>query len=211
MPNEQGNPGARTGRPPLTERRKAATRMDIARQAVRLFTTKGLAATTAEEIAEAAGVSLRTLWRYCPGTGKESYVLPLLSTGVETVARFLAEQEPGEALTGLLEGSPHSEERDEVATMLALVRLTRTEPAVRAVWLRAHRDAEPVFAASIAERSGFSADELAVKTEAAMLNAALRVAVEHSAELAPSPERAGPVLREALRDALGTLPSWTRS
>ena len=39
-------PGKRVGRPPLTERRKHATRMDIAREAVHLFTTNGVAATS---------------------------------------------------------------------------------------------------------------------------------------------------------------------
>ncbi|MFC7468226.1 TetR/AcrR family transcriptional regulator [Actinomadura keratinilytica] len=51
--------------PPLTERRKAATRLEIAREAVRLFAAQGVAATTADEIAAAAGISPRTLWRYC--------------------------------------------------------------------------------------------------------------------------------------------------
>lgn len=38
------------------------------------------------------------------------------------------------------------------ATMLDLVRLTRTESGLRAVWLEAHREAEPVFVA--ARRTG---------------------------------------------------------
>ena len=39
------------------------TRLDIAREAVRLLTTKGVAATSAGEIADGAGISVRTLWR----------------------------------------------------------------------------------------------------------------------------------------------------
>nr|WP_267900113.1 hypothetical protein [Lentzea atacamensis] len=65
--------------------------------------------------------------------------------------------------------------------ILALVRLTRTEPGLRAVWLEAHRQAEPVFAEALARRSGLAAPDLAVVVQAAMINAALRAAVEHHA------------------------------
>ncbi|WP_433872906.1 TetR/AcrR family transcriptional regulator [Saccharopolyspora sp. CA-218241] len=185
----------RPGRPPLTEGRKAEIRRDIARAAVRLFTTRGVAATSAEEIASEAGVSLRTLWRYFPGPGKENCVRPLLSTGIEEVARALAGWSPDEDLPEALERLPRPELAD-VDTMLDLVRLTRTEPGVRAVWLRAHQDAEPVFAAGIAERSGRDPGDLDVKVEAAVVNAAMRVAVEHSADQEP------PDLWGALRTAL---------
>jgi AcrR family transcriptional regulator len=91
MPSEQkaGAPSTtgRTGRPPLTERRKTETRLEVARAAVRLFLAKGVAGTSAEEIAEAAGISSRTLWRYFPT--KESCVTPLLTGVIELIARFL--------------------------------------------------------------------------------------------------------------------------
>ena len=51
--------------------------MDISRHAVRLFTEQGVAATSGEQIAQAAGVSERTFWRYFPH--KESCVEPLLT------------------------------------------------------------------------------------------------------------------------------------
>ncbi|WP_390898567.1 TetR family transcriptional regulator [Streptomyces fulvoviolaceus] len=50
--------------PSLTERRKAATQLDTARAAVELFTERGPDGTTAEDIAERAGVALRTFYRY---------------------------------------------------------------------------------------------------------------------------------------------------
>ncbi|GAB3552598.1 AcrR family transcriptional regulator [Actinopolyspora lacussalsi] len=205
MSSEQETSNRRTGRPPLTERRKAATRMDIAREAVRLFTSKGVAETSADEIAEAAGLSIRTLWRYCPGPGKESFIRPLLTNGIDDVARALADWAPGEALPDQLSGHAGADENADVDTMLALVRLTKEEPEIRTVWLQAHRDAEPAFAAGIAHRTGRRADELSVKTEAAMVNTALRVAVEHTAEHSPAPERAGTVLRAALREVLPTI------
>ncbi|WP_425276397.1 TetR family transcriptional regulator, partial [Streptomyces carpinensis] len=59
----------------LTERRKAATRMEIARAAARLFVTQGLRATRAEDIAQAAGIAPRTFYRYF--ATKEEAVAPL--------------------------------------------------------------------------------------------------------------------------------------
>jgi hypothetical protein len=46
---------APAGRPPPTGRRKAATRREIAHEAVRLFGERGVVATTGEETARAAG------------------------------------------------------------------------------------------------------------------------------------------------------------
>jgi AcrR family transcriptional regulator len=170
----------RPGRPPLTERRKEATRVDIARAAVDLFTTRGVAATSADDIAAAAGISVRTLWRYFPT--KESCVRPLLTAGIELTARALHDWPPGTALATVLDDMEVAagDITADLPTLLALVRLTRTEPGLRAVWLRAHDDAEPVFAAALAERSG--TDDLATRLRAAMINAALRVAVEHHAD-----------------------------
>lgn len=64
--------------------------------------------------------------------------------------------------------------------MVALVRLTRTEPALRAVWLQAHDDAEALLITALARRTGLPED-LRVKVPAAMINSALRTAVEHHA------------------------------
>ena len=59
-------------RPGLRERKKAGTRTAIQRHAVRLFGEQGYDATSVEQIAEAAGVSHRTVFRYFPT--KESLV-----------------------------------------------------------------------------------------------------------------------------------------
>src|SRR5690242_17864741 len=88
MPEEQMTAvrggGGRTGRPPLTEERKAEIRLEIARAAVDLFVAQGVAATTGEEIGQAVGVSARTVWRYFPS--KESCVRPLFAAGIDSIA-----------------------------------------------------------------------------------------------------------------------------
>jgi len=196
--------GERTGRPPLTERRKAATRLEVAREAVRLFTSKGVAGTSAEEIAAAAGISVRTLWRYFPN--KESCVWPLLTDGIQNLARSLRAWPPGQDIAGLLDGVTDAEAMADLPAMLALVRLTRTEPALRAVWLQSHDDAEPVLVAALAERSGLAEDDLAVRVRAAMVNSALRVAVEqHAMRASADPEALLTATRAALRIAAAGL------
>ncbi|MFI8071719.1 TetR/AcrR family transcriptional regulator [Streptomyces sp. NPDC086033] len=173
----------RTGRPPLTEERKAETRLEIARAAVELFVTQGVAATTGEQIGQAVGVSARTVWRYFPS--KESCVSPLFSEGIELIAALLREWAPDEPLERLFDRTLATEIGVigglERATVGDLVRLTRTEPGLRAVWLQTYDEAEPAFARALAERARLPADGLEPRIQAAMFNAVLRAAVEHHA------------------------------
>ena len=188
------------GRPSLTERRKAETRLDVARVAVGLFVTQGVAATSAEEIATAAGISSRTLWRYFPT--KESCVLPLLTGGIDLAADWLRSWREDQDMTELVDALRQAGgSAGDRATMLGLVRLTRTEPGLRAVWLEAHRQAEPVFADALARRAGLAAPDLTAVVHAAMINAALRAAVEHHAFQADAADE-GDAVEAAVSEAL---------
>ncbi|MBR8642757.1 TetR family transcriptional regulator [Streptomyces tuirus] len=195
-----GQAGGATGRPPLTERRRAETRMEIAEEAVRLFAAKGVAAVTAEDIASAAGVSTRTLWRYF--RSKEECVRPLLTTGLELLSDRLREC-PGDH-DSLAEAILSIRYDDDTTPRLRalgdLLRLCRDEPGLRAVWLEAHYDAEAAFAAMIAERTGRPAGDLAVRVEAGVLNTAMRIGVEEWALRSDGEER--PSLPETVNRAL---------
>ncbi|MGI5427256.1 TetR/AcrR family transcriptional regulator [Streptomyces sp. CA-179760] len=172
-----GRAAAATGRPPLTERRRAETRMEIAEEAVRLFAAQGVAAVTAEDIASASGVSTRTLWRYF--RSKEECVRPLLTTGLEVLAEHLRDwRGEGSLAEAILALKPADGSGPRAPELRDLVRLCRDEPGLRAVWLEAHYDAEAAFAALIADRTDRPADDLAVRMEAGLLNTALRVGVE---------------------------------
>ncbi|MFJ3038332.1 TetR/AcrR family transcriptional regulator [Streptomyces tendae] len=194
----------RTGRPPLTEERKAATRLEIARAAVDLFIAQGVAATTGEQIGQAVGVSARTVWRYFPT--KESCVRPLFSTGIDTIAAALRQWGPGRPLQEAFDHLWTTAEVLHGPDVGALLRLTRTEPGLRAVWLQTHDEAEPAFAGALAERVGLPSDDVRPAIWAAMLNAALRAAVEHHAyrttEPSTDPAAARADLAETLRTAL---------
>jgi AcrR family transcriptional regulator len=197
----------RHGRPPLSERRKAETRLEIAGEAVRLFAEKGVSATSADEIAAAAGISLRTFWRYFPS--KESCVLPLLTTGIDVTARCLRTWQVERGAVALLDDLERNggDLLGHLPAQLDLVRLTRIEPGLRAVWAQAHADAEPVFAEVLAERLGTPANDLATRMQAAMINVALRVSVEHLAFRAEPATAEGTfkTLREALLVAVRGL------
>ncbi|MFF8027115.1 TetR/AcrR family transcriptional regulator [Streptomyces sp. NPDC007896] len=206
-----GRGGGRTGRPPLTEQRKAEIRLEIARAAVELFVAQGVAATTGEQIGQAVGVTARTVWRYFPS--KESCVSPLFAAGIDAIAASLREWRSGRPLEDALEraattGDP-AMPRPHLPKIRALMRLTRTEPGLRAVWLQAHDDAEPAFARALADRAGLPAVDLRSEIQAAMLNSALRTAVEHYAwrtdEEQPDPAVAEAELVSTVRAALAIV------
>lgn len=162
----------------MTERRKDIIRLQIATVALELFKAQGVAATSVEQIAGELGISARTLWRYSPS--KEGCIQPLLTHGITVVIDKLRAWPRDQPLFDqLLHESDLSERMPE--STLDLARLTRTEPALRSVWLQSYLDAESAFAEVIAERTGLAVDALETKVQAGMLNVALRLAVEHHA------------------------------
>src|ERR1700730_7123307 len=73
----------------VRERTRVAIRRELAEAAVRLFTERGFAETTAREIATAVGISERTFFRYF--ASKEDVVLGVLhELGIELAARLAA-------------------------------------------------------------------------------------------------------------------------
>jgi hypothetical protein len=69
----------------------------------------------------------------------------------------------------------------DVAVGLDLIRLTRTEPGLKAVWLQTYHEYDGQLAEILAGRAGCDPGDLHIKIQAATINAALRVAVEHYA------------------------------
>ncbi|MHB9847981.1 TetR/AcrR family transcriptional regulator [Streptomyces krungchingensis] len=194
---------SRAAGPSLGERRRESLRLEIAREAVRLFAAQGVSATTGEQIAQEVGVSARTLWRHFPT--KESCVRPLLTAGLDIATAQLGHWPPGMTLVDFLTaafrggGLPAAD-----PAVLGLVRMTHTEPALRAVWLQAHDDALPVLQTLLARRSGGDPDDLRVKVHAATLNGALRAAAEDFARCcADDPDVPGDELAARLLAAVG--------
>ncbi|NKZ93186.1 TetR family transcriptional regulator [Rhodococcus hoagii] len=69
----------------LAERRRDAVRMDIAAAAAKLFIADGFDATSVEDIAQGAGISVRTFYRHCEA--KEDTLTAVLTSAFETSRR----------------------------------------------------------------------------------------------------------------------------
>ncbi|MFE2530004.1 TetR family transcriptional regulator [Streptomyces sp. NPDC059382] len=174
----QAGPGAQS----LTERRKAATQLDIARAACELFAEHGPDGTTAEDIAHRAGVALRTFYRYF--RNKQEAVAPLLAGGGDAWRALLAEEDPGTPLAEALEravtrslGDSRAVEEGLKVTR-GLLRAAAGDEALRAVWYRVNQDSEERLVPVIARLAGPDVDALGVRLLAAAATDAIRIALE---------------------------------
>ncbi|MFC5182717.1 TetR/AcrR family transcriptional regulator [Actinomadura harenae] len=171
----------------LTERRRAATQMEIALAAAELFAGPGGAGTTsadvtAEAVARRAGVGLRTFYRYF--RTKEDAIAPLLAQGAERWLRLLAETAREMPLrdalvtaAGRALAPADDEGRESWTWTRGLLRAAHADPALRAVWLRVNHDTEERLVPLLAELTGRPAG-LGTRLAAAAASAAIRVAVE---------------------------------
>lgn len=172
-----------SAQPSLTERRKAATQLDIARAAAELFAERGPDGTTAEEIAGRAGVALRTFYRYF--RNKQDAVGPLLAGGAAEWRAHLAALDPAAGVPTALEQSiadALTAADDHAAEALewtrGLLRAAQDDPALRAVWYRVNQESEEQLVPVLARLAGDEADELDVRLAAAAATDAIRLALE---------------------------------
>ncbi len=191
---------------PLHERRRRATRLEIARAAAALFARNGVDHTTAEDIAHASGVALRTFYRYF--RTKQDAVAPLLLAGADRWRARLSERmaasenegATGRDLAGLLaesvaetmaEGDDGGPEGLEWTR--ALLRAAATDEALREVWYRVNRQSEEHLAQVLEAWPGFVDDPVAHRLAAAAATDAVRVSLERwAATDAPTEGDDGP-------------------
>ncbi|MGW7522427.1 TetR/AcrR family transcriptional regulator [Streptomyces sp. NPDC054783] len=167
----------------LTERRKAATRLEIAHAAAELFATQGPHATTAEEIARHAGVALRTFYRYFGS--KQDAVSPLLAAGADRWRTLLEAAEPGADLTTALETAverlPAAPDEAAATALLRtreLLRAAADDPALRAVWYRVNQESEERLVPVVARLADGRLGAVQVRLVAAAAADAIRIALE---------------------------------
>ncbi len=165
--------------PTLTERRKAATQLEIANAAARLFTAHGAAGTTAEAIAAEGGVSLRTFYRYF--RTKEDAVAPLLTVGADDWRAHFAETPAGTPLHRAVEDAIRAtlEDADEegLAPIRGLLRAMTDDPDLAGVWYRVNGESEAELLPILA-RVATDADPLTLRLMAAAATDAIRIAFE---------------------------------
>ncbi|MFE9925800.1 TetR/AcrR family transcriptional regulator [Streptomyces sp. NPDC005774] len=141
----------------LTERRKAETRMEIARAAAGLFVRQGLKATRAEDIAQAAGIAPRTFYRYF--AAKEEAVVPLYEAGARRWVEAVRAAPPGTSVPQALEDAVRSTLRpgagmssDSWVWARTLIRLAHSNPSLRRVWAEVCQTSERALAEVLAAR-----------------------------------------------------------
>ncbi|MGP8297625.1 TetR/AcrR family transcriptional regulator [Streptomyces inhibens] len=165
----------------MTERRRQETRLEIAETAAALFSDQGYDATTVEDIASAAGISLRTFYRYC--AAKEDALTPVLTSGVGLLVDELATRPVDEPLTSAVraafDSSASARRLGDPEQARRLVRIMGTVPAIRMRWLAAGRDMQDQLAPVLAARKGAPEDSMEVRLLACALIDALSVAMEH--------------------------------
>jgi AcrR family transcriptional regulator len=135
----------------LTQRRRAATQLDIETAAIGLFEEFGFDAVTVDQIAERAAVSTRTFYRYC--SGKDDAITSHLGRGAAELARHVAEDVSMPLAEAVIAGFMLSSAADRGLDHLRrVVALVVSIPALRGRWLAAGRDAQAALAPVIAER-----------------------------------------------------------
>lgn len=160
---------------------QAEARLAVSRLACGLFWEKGVAGTSGDDIAAAAGLSTRTIWRYF--RSKEACAEPVLAKSVGRFVTVLDRWPPelslAEHMAADAVAHPFSEQdiADEVVSM-RIASLTATEPALRTAYLMAHDQMERGFIPVIAKRLDLPEGELTVRLCAAATTAALRVVDE---------------------------------
>ena len=158
----------------LRERKKAKTRAAIREHALRLFGEHGYAATTVDQIAEAADVSPSTFFRYFPT--KEDVVLaddydPLL---IEAVRAQPADVPPIQAVRRAIREVFTRVTQEEWERERARQRMYLAVPELRARAIQQYTDSVDMVADVLAERMGLPPGDFGARVMAgAIIGASL--------------------------------------
>jgi AcrR family transcriptional regulator len=162
----------------LRERKRTRTRLMIQSEALRLFTEKGYANTTVEEIADAAAISPRTFFRYFPT--KEDVVI---WDEYDPLALDLLESRPddeplAEAFRAVVRETLGGLYRRDPERLLNRVQLSATVPELRARFLEEQAKGVEQLEPLLARKRGAHADELNIRVIGSSLLAAVSVALD---------------------------------
>lgn len=203
-PADQSAPAAHRKRPGLRERKKLKTRLAIQQHALRLFQAQGYAATTIEQIAEAAEVSPSTFFRYFPT--KEDVVLfdALDPWFLDAYRRQPGSLGPLQAMRRALREVFDTLPDDQVAEQFERGRLVFQEPALQTAWIAELVRTATLMADLIAERANVAADDPRVQVYTgavlgALIGAMVPALADPKADFVAVLERALDMLETGLR------------
>jgi AcrR family transcriptional regulator len=158
--------------------KQAEARLAVSRHACALFWERGVSATSGDDIAAAAGLSTRTIWRYF--RSKESCVEPVLFLSAQRFIaqahRWPAELSLAEHMEADMAQRPLSEQElaDEISA-LRIATMSAEEPALRTAYLMVHDEMERGFVPVVAQRLGLPDGDLTARLCAAAVVGAFRV------------------------------------
>jgi AcrR family transcriptional regulator len=147
----------------LRERKKAKTRAAIREHAMRLFEEQGYAATTVDQIAEAADVSPSTFFRYFPT--KEDVVLaddydPIVVAALRAQPADLDQVEAIRRSLREMFGQLNEEQWEQERRRQQLI---HTVPDLRMRHQQQYAEAITLLAGVVAERAGLAADDFSAR------------------------------------------------
>jgi AcrR family transcriptional regulator len=174
----------------LRERKKIKTRQAIRREALRLFDTNGYAATTVEQIAEAAEVSPSTFFRYFPS--KESLLLaddldPLILEAFKAQPPDLS---PGQAIRRAYETTMAGLSPEQLEFETTRQRLIFSIPELKAALYDEYYRTISVMAEAIGHRIGRPAGDFEVRVFVGAMVGAMMAAYDSAPKTADTVYRA---------------------
>lgn len=207
--------------PGLRERKKALTRTAISDVATRLFVERGFDAVTVAEVAEAAGVSIKTVFNYFGS--KEELFLDRDTAMRELVVRTVAARPPGvrptEALGALLGGSciidlpgwEAVEDPERYALFRGFLATWDAAPALRARGLLGNERLHAMLVEALEAERPAAASAEAVRAFAAALVSAVHLRHRTIADAVVAGEPGAEVRRRATAIAAEALGAAARA
>ena len=163
--------------PGLRERKRAETHARIQVEAVRLFLERGFEATTLDDIADAAGVSRRSLFHYFES--KEEIVFSTKADFPDRLAGAIAQRPADEPLLDMVENALTSlAAHYEAAQARRLALLIRDTPSLSAGDQAKYEKVERVLAKALAERKNLPKNDLACRVTAATTVGIMKLAID---------------------------------
>jgi len=164
----------------LRERKKIKTRQTIRREAFRLIEENGYAATTVEQIAEAAEVSPSTFFRYFPA--KESVLLaddldPII---LDALAAQPPDLSPSQAVRRAYEAAIANISEDQREFEDTRQRLMFSIPELKAAMYDEYHRTVTAFAEAIGRRIGRDAGDFELRVFAGALTGAMMAAFDRA-------------------------------
>jgi AcrR family transcriptional regulator len=199
----------------LRERKKQQTRDEIAAAAMKLFAKRGFDAVTVAEVAEAAGVSEKTVFNYFPA--KEDLVFPDGEQRWASLLESIRERPAGASIVEPFRQATHEfldrVAANEVDALLARPRLVMQSDALRARlfvwWEREASLLAPVIAEAAGAKDGELVPMVVARTLAWTHRVTFRAAITRLLDGADA-KRVARDLRKQADDAYDLLESGLR-